>query len=1094
MASNVELQGIQFKIVGDTKKAVSGIKPLISSLQKLKTISDSGIGLKKISEEIKDFNKALDERNRRSLSAVAASLRQITSASSGLGNIRKQLKSIANIDFSNLTTAAEKITTIANAAGSMSGASRGKTGGNTGEAEDFGTEQVNGGKVNVKPIKPPNTAETNKSLDETKRKLKETQAYAKGLRQILADLGKSFLTSAKSAGRFGLKLLSLPFKKLVASVKNALGPIRQFLSSLGRIAMYRAIRSIVSGITTALKEGIMNLYQYSIIMNTTFHTAMDSAASDALYLKNSLAAAVAPIIEMLIPAFDALAERVVSVMNLVAQLFATLSGKSTYSKAVKTTKEFAEASGDAAKETRMLLSGFDELNRFQEKSGSGKDDNYGLMFEEADVGSELGDFAKLLKDAFEAGDWSGLGSLIAEKLNSLFAGIEWDTVGIKVGKSLDHIFETAFAFLKNLDFSQLGSNLATFLNNVFENVNFETLGRLVVRKITSLFDMVAGFIRTLNWDSTAKAIGDFFTGAFREASEWLHANDFGDLARTLSDGIKKILDKLREAVKEMDWYALGKSIGEFIGNIDWWGIFTRVADIVWTAFKGVAEGLLSTSGGRMFLLLFGLIKGLTTVFSLTEGLFKLSVERWVATGISPMETLPTLIGGIAKKVGIAALGVSDAILLVYDAKALYEADEGYTAALLAHHNETEKALNGYKKLYEEKGKEVADKWAEMTYQIDTTNMNFEQAQQALAEKIETYWDDVPQNMFDGFMAGWNHYFGANGEGLLALLKDAFMGVVNGIKDFLGIHSPSTVFFDIGADLVNGLFNGISETWTAITEFFTKTFADVTESFRVTWETVKTNTSETWNQIKQEVTSRISETKEKVTQDVNTLRQNLSAAWNATKTETVTAWTALKTEASSKFMEIKNTIYTRMNEATNYLRSISWVSIGSNLVSGFLNGLKSAWSAVTSWVSSAASALTSKLKSAFKIGSPSKLWADIGTYLDLGLQEGLEGGTNRLVATASGIASAVNSAMIPSPTVPTYSVNAPAVSNGTEDYAEEESMSGILPLMEQMFAFMQTNAQSGQDIKVMIDGREVFNAVVNENRRAIQRTGESPIRV
>lgn len=1037
MAENVELQGIEFQIAGDAEKAVSGIKALTSSLKKLRAVCGTNLGLGKIAQEIRQMSSAFDNKGAENLRELASSVSQIAKSDKKITNLSTQLQSISKIDFSNLTKAADAIKTV----GTIRVSGKGKGGAND---VPFVEPQA----VAIPPSTAPGGAEKIPDTEQTKEQLKEVAAASKVLRKALVELGQSVLKDTKAFGKFSVKLLQLPFKRLSAAIKNTLAPLKQFVSSLGRIAMYRAIRSIVSGITTALKEGITNLYQYSIIMSTTFHSAMDLLATDVLYLKNGLASAVAPLIESLIPAFDILADRVVSVMNLIAQLFSTLSGRSTYSKAVKTTKQFAEASGEAAKEVRMLISGFDELNRFQDKAGNSKDDNYGLMFEESDVENEIGDLGKTLRDLIESGDWKSIGYLLGKKINSLFDGIEFDKIGIKLGTNLNDLLTGAFALLRTIDFKSIGSNIATFLNNLFENINFENAGRLFVRKITAMLDFVIGFIRNLNWDSMAKAIGDFFTGAFREASEWIRATDFGGLAKTLSDGVKKILDSLIAAAREMDWYAFGKAIGDFIGNVDWIGIFARLGEIIWIAFKGTMEGLLSTSGGRIFVALLAAVKGLGLVFTLTQGLFSAAVERWVITGISPLTTMAetlggslvtTITGGVLAAIGgltVAFFGIRDAL------------------------------LNG----------------------LNWINATVIPAGTTLAGA--------------GIGALIGALGGPIGAGVGALIG-LFAGAVSDI---------CILIMENWTEISQWLNNA----WTAFTQFTSATWTAVTETISTTvdscvtrveeqataldtwisdtWNNIKSESTATWNEIKQTVTSKFTETKQKVTQDLNALYQTLNTVWNNTKTATVTAWTALKTEASSKFMEIKNTIYTRMNEATNYLRSISWVSIGSNLVSGFLNGLKSAWSAVTSWVSSAASALTSKLKSAFKIGSPSKLWADIGTYLDLGLQEGLEGGTNRLVATASGIASAVNSAMIPSPTVPTYSVNAPAVSNGTEDYAEEESMSGILPLMEQMFAFMQTNAQSGQDIKVMIDGREVFNAVVNENRRAIQRTGESPIRV
>lgn len=1111
MADNVQLQGIEFQIVGESDKAAKGLKSLTTQLNKIKSITSDGLGLKKIMQELKDFNSAFGDSPTSGLADMASSVAEIAKSSRSIMTVRGHLQGIADLDFSNLQTAAQSIGTIAQTAGWGRGSNpgSGSTGSDTSIPTDLPTgmpetEHVEGTTAAVE--------QAGQAFEGAARAEQKAASSGKEVRQVLVNVAKQFKNGAVNAGKFGLKVAALPFKKLAANIKGALAPMKQFMSSIARIGMYRAIRSLLSGVTTALKEGTKNLYEYSRAVGTTFHTAMNTASTDALWLKNSFAAAVAPIVESLMPALDALAAKVAQVLNLVAQLMAILSGRSTYSKAIKSAKEYGAATGGAAKELRMLISGFDELNAFPDSSGGGGGGaDFSGMFEEAAVDSEIGDFVKQLKAAFEAGDWEGLGKLLGDKVNEIVDKIKWKKIGSKLGKGIDAVIRTAYSFLKTVNFKKIGAGIADILNGAFEEIHFETAGRLFIRKITALLDTIIGFIMQLDWGLVAKSIGDFFKGVFREAAEWVRENDFGEIARTMSNGVIKILDALLEAVREIDWLAFGKAIGDFLSNIDWLGILSRVAQIVWEVFKGVLEGLLSTNGGRMFLLLLASIKGLKLAFTLTEGLFSAAVQRWVMTGISPLESMPAMVseiggkvtsvlGTIAKGIGTAALGVFDAVLIAYDVKSLTEAANTYNSAQVAHNRETENALTSYANLYETKGKEVADQWAAMAYELDTTNMNFDQAQAALTQKIEGYWDGVPQNMWEGFKQGWNSYFGEGGSGLFGLLGDAFTGAVDGIKNLLGIHSPSTVFYDMGTDLVTGLFNAISDHFGSITDFFTEGFSTLLNTASTTWSNIKEATATTWANIKSDVTDKITQTKNNVVTNLNTLRSNISSAWNNAKSTTVSAWTSMTSSAKTKFQEIYSTVQTKMNNATSHLRSIQWGSIGSNLVSGLLNGLRSAWNSVTSWVSNAASGLTNTLKNVFRIGSPSKVWAEIGTFLDAGLEQGLEGGTRSLLSTAGNIATALTGAMTPTLPSPAavaagfnrYGVDAPAIS-GYEGY-EEDGMSGVESILAQMFEFMQTADWGNGDRKFVIDGREVFNAVVKENSRAIQRTGASPIRV
>jgi len=51
------------------------------------------------------------------------------------------------------------------------------------------------------------------------------------------------------------------------------------------------------------------------------------------------------------------------------------------------------------------------------------------------------------------------------------------------------------------------------------------------------------------------------------------------------------------------------------------------------------------------------------------------------------------------------------------------------------------------------------------------------------------------------------------------VSDAINGLIKLFKDIFGIHSPSTVFASMGADIINGLWKGIKDTWNLGVSFF-----------------------------------------------------------------------------------------------------------------------------------------------------------------------------------------------------------------------------------------------------------------------------------
>lgn len=214
------------------------------------------------------------------------------------------------------------------------------------------------------------------------------------------DRLKSSLSGLKSvAGTVSGKLGNIG-KGLVNKI-TALG--KQFKRAIFYSLIYNAAYGLIRSIRDSFAEGFQNMYGYSKAFAGRFAQSMDSLATSALYLKNSLASAFAPLVNQLAPVIDTLIEKVATLLNYVAQLMAALSGQSTYTKAIKAATEFGESTNEAAKSLKSFTAGFDELNVFEKNSGSGNGANtpdFASMFEEAQVDSKIAAVAQKLKDIF----------------------------------------------------------------------------------------------------------------------------------------------------------------------------------------------------------------------------------------------------------------------------------------------------------------------------------------------------------------------------------------------------------------------------------------------------------------------------------------------------------------------------------------------------------------------------------------------------------------------------------------------------------------------------------------------------------------------
>lgn len=258
------------------------------------------------------------------------------------------------------------------------------------------------------------------------------------LRETLEKLNGTLSgISATSAVR-QLRSVQDATKQATKSFSSATSGIGKFLSSLKRIAMYRAIRGIISSITNSIKEGIGNMYEYSRVVGGDFAAALDTAKSAATSWKNSLAAAFAPLIEWIVPYLQKAVQWIIELNNTIGAFFAALTGKDSYMKAIWYQDQYKESvsqTTSAVQELQRYLAPFDELNVMDDKSsgsggGSGSSTpDYSSMF----VKESLPEWAQSVKQFLDTikgwigdfWDWlTGLG--IIPSMNAIWNDIvEW---------------------------------------------------------------------------------------------------------------------------------------------------------------------------------------------------------------------------------------------------------------------------------------------------------------------------------------------------------------------------------------------------------------------------------------------------------------------------------------------------------------------------------------------------------------------------------------------------------------------------------------------------------------------------------------------
>lgn len=97
-----------------------------------------------------------------------------------------------------------------------------------------------------------------------------------------------------------------------------------------------------------------------------------------------------------------------------------------------------------------------------------------------------------------------------------------------------------------------------------------------------------------------------------------------------------------------------------------------------------------------------------------------------------------------------------------------------------------------------------------------------------------------------------------------------------------------------------------------------------------------------------------------------------------------------------------TIGSIMTSVKDRAGSVSFVPIGQNIISGMINGLNSGRASLMTTAQNIASNVSSVIKSALKINSPSRVMMEIGKFTAQGMELGLMKGAESLYDTASAI--------------------------------------------------------------------------------------------
>ena len=661
----VELEGLEFRVVGvGADESAQSLESMAKSLTALKSAIPTKAKLSGFVANLTAIKNATSgiEANTKALSELGSALRSLSSAKVS-PNIAKNLNEIS---FAGHIITDESITRIQSLADALSG------------LQGIGNIKINVPQASVtggaegqdNPFEAWTDVEPEERGSRLAVFLETIKTGFQGVAGAAITAGSAvveFLAKADQMSHGALSgFLKLPgffAKDMVGGIKKATGAVGGLFAGLQRIAMYRLLRTAIKLFTEGLTTGLKNLYGYSELVGTSFHKNMDLIATNALYVKNSLGAMVAPLINAIAPAVDFVTQKFVDLFNVVNMFIARLTGAETTTIAKKTFDSWGDDADksagkvkDAVDKIKRTILGFDELNVLngpnEDSGGSGSGSgsggaDVGSMFEQVPIESSISDFADRIKEAFERGAWSEVGTIIGAKVNDVVDMIPWGDIGTKIGTGITAAIQIAYAALSEIDFVNIGSKFATLFNNALTALDMETLGKLMVKKFTVLGDLIIGAITTVNWGQVASKASDFVIGVFSEISKWLQSVKWGDFTTSLYESLKSAIANVKFGdIASAIFGAIGSAIGAAASIVLTLGkdIVGDIADAIGKAIDGITS--LGSNGESI---IEGVFNGMKN--------FIVGIGTWLKTNI-----FDPLVDGFKKTFQIGSPSKAPAIL------------------------------------------------------------------------------------------------------------------------------------------------------------------------------------------------------------------------------------------------------------------------------------------------------------------------------------------------------------------------------------------------------------------------------------------------
>lgn len=764
------------------KKVASAISPLASKLDKVgRSFSSLPSKIKSAINSTTHFSSA-NQKASTSLSSLASQLENVKKRAAQLVSLKAIATYLANAvtKFNDFYEATDLFN---NAMGELSGQA---------------TELINKMEslLGIDPTEAMTNIATIQSLA-TSFGLASDKAYI---------LSKNLTQLAYDESSYWNKDTATTFTAIASAISGELEPIRRLGVDLSQARLQQELLALgFNKQVSSLSQADKAVLRYIAIMKQTTNVqgnlaqTISSPANMVRILKSEISQLAKAVGQLLYPAFKAILPVLIAAVDLIKEFVVSLASvfgqKIEFTDFSKTQKDIggvanamddtADATKAAAKAAKDYTMGFDELNIIDPSQNSGSSGSGGG----GAAGNLLGDVDLSQYDMFK--DYAGSA---VDEIKAKLKSLDSFQIGTQIGEQLNKLMGMIYDAIHSVDWASLGAVFADGINGLVDSVDWDLFGRLLADRFIIEFELLGGFLSQLDWTSVLNAFIDGFSGFFHELSDWIATVDWTGVGKQLTDKLSDALQNVEieklarvlfnfitdsinavsdflagtdsyqlgqdlvdfaiRAVTSVDWAGLAQAIGRFFGEafieaLDFMGgLVSRIADYF---EKKVAEGPFDNVGlNIVYGIYYGIQDAITNVASwIVENVFNPFINGFKsAFGINSPSTVMAEQGGYI----IAGLkkGITDAISSVTET--------------------AKKILSAIKSAFD----------------------NFSLF-------------DIGKNLIQGLIDGVNNMI-ETAKNAVANVGNA---VIDKVKNVLGIHSPSTVFAEIGGYIDQGLANGIA---------------------------------------------------------------------------------------------------------------------------------------------------------------------------------------------------------------------------------------------------------------------------------------------